>query len=77
MNDDDKRRCCFEGCWRSFEISDADTLAQYSALENGWLLISDWGPGVQRGWYCPPHAKAMRELQESGELDEIQDAILF
>jgi hypothetical protein len=69
--DDERRRCAFEGSWRT--MTDPDTFAEWEAREReGWLYISDWGPAIQRGWYCPPHAKVLNELEESGELDHIQ-----
>jgi hypothetical protein len=34
--------------------------------------LSDWGPGIERGFYCKPHADALEALCDGGELDYIQ-----
>jgi hypothetical protein len=60
--EDDPIRCTFAGCHRS----------TFQPGIDGWAALVRWGPGIEDGWYCKPHADAIEALDESGELDRIQ-----
>lgn len=47
-----KHRCTFESCWKTTERPGAD----------GWTRLSDYGPGVPDGLYCPEHADAIEAI---------------
>ena len=51
--------CTFEGCHRTSE----------RPIASGWVLLTDWGPGIKNGFYCPQHVAALEALHVSGDLD--------
>jgi hypothetical protein len=59
-------RCAFEGCHK--------TTDQANGLvpPKGWCFLSDWGPGIADGYYCRAHRDAIEQLEESGELEFLQ-----
>jgi len=67
MSDEQRIYCSFSGCHRSIIRRD------YFVPPEGWAYLSDWGPGIKRGFYCKPHADALEALNDSGELDYIQE----
>jgi hypothetical protein len=46
------RRCEFEGCNKTSE---------HPRLQ-GWSYLTDWGPGVPDGYYCPEHKEAIEAI---------------
>jgi hypothetical protein len=66
MSEPEKIRCSFAGCHRSIPRR------SYVVPPEGWVCLSGWGPGIQDGFYCKPHADAIEALNDSGELEQIQ-----
>jgi hypothetical protein len=49
-------RCAWDGCWRH-------TSQPYT---DGWANLVSWGPAVQDGFYCQPHAEALEAVLMDG-----------
>jgi hypothetical protein len=60
---DDTERCSWKCChaittqWR----------------EDGWSNLSDWGPAVPDGYYCPARAAALEAVLLEGGFDDPED----
>jgi hypothetical protein len=53
-------KCTWEGCPATTERPALD----------GWTYLSDYGPGIKDGIYCPAHAAAIEAVRSEGGLDE-------